>query len=130
MSVKSFTYVNLESSSEEHQNERTPSPLPRTKSFSPPNAPSKSTSSRSTYHTSSSSPSYWIVKVVTSSDLGGAAGHRVYSHAMFDAAISAPTIACCWIIKVVFDLNLGVVERQCVCSHGGFHMPLSESLLS
>ncbi|GJZ53032.1 hypothetical protein Tco_0607917 [Tanacetum coccineum] len=57
MSVKSSTYFNLESSSEEHQNERTPSPPPRKKSCSPPNAPSKSTSSRSTYQTSSSSPS-------------------------------------------------------------------------
>ncbi|GJU80325.1 hypothetical protein Tco_1282690 [Tanacetum coccineum] len=57
MSVKSSTYVNLESSSEEHQNERTPSPPPRKKSLSPPNAPSKSTSSRSTYDTSSLSPS-------------------------------------------------------------------------
>ncbi|GKD13462.1 hypothetical protein Tco_1197869 [Tanacetum coccineum] len=42
---------------EEHQNERTSSPYPRKKSLSPPNAPSKSTSSRSTYQTSSSSPS-------------------------------------------------------------------------
>ncbi|GJU69600.1 hypothetical protein Tco_1255859 [Tanacetum coccineum] len=57
MSVKSSTYVNLESSSEEHQNERTPSPPPRKKPLSPPNAPSKSTSSMSTYQTSSSSPS-------------------------------------------------------------------------
>ncbi|GKB19990.1 hypothetical protein Tco_0853913 [Tanacetum coccineum] len=73
---------------------------------------------------------YWIVKVVTSSDLGGVAGHRVCSHAVFDAAISAPAVACSWIVKVVFDLNLGVVARQCVCSHGRFHMPLSESLLS
>ncbi|GJX93072.1 hypothetical protein Tco_0347658 [Tanacetum coccineum] len=54
MSVKSS---NLESSSEEHQNERTPSPPLRKKSLLPPNAPSKSTSSRSTYHTSSSYPS-------------------------------------------------------------------------
>ncbi|GJY25640.1 hypothetical protein Tco_0400366 [Tanacetum coccineum] len=57
MSVKSFTYVNLESSSEEHQNERTPSLPLRKKSLSPPNAPSKSTSSKSTYQTSSSSSS-------------------------------------------------------------------------
>ncbi|GJZ22934.1 hypothetical protein Tco_0559973 [Tanacetum coccineum] len=49
------TYVNLESSSEKHQNERTPSPPPRKKSLSPPHAPSKSTSSRSTYQTTSSS---------------------------------------------------------------------------
>ncbi|GKD15574.1 hypothetical protein Tco_1199981 [Tanacetum coccineum] len=54
--VKSPTYVNLTSFSEEHQNERTPSPSPRAKSLSPPNAPSKSTFSRSTYQTSSSSP--------------------------------------------------------------------------
>nr|GEV20665.1 RNA-directed DNA polymerase, eukaryota, reverse transcriptase zinc-binding domain protein [Tanacetum cinerariifolium] len=40
---------------EEHQNERTPSPSPRGKSLSPPHAPSKSTSSRSTYQTTSSS---------------------------------------------------------------------------
>ncbi|GKA05960.1 hypothetical protein Tco_0685080 [Tanacetum coccineum] len=49
--IKSPTYVNLESSSEEHHNERTPSPPPRKKSLSPPHAPSKSTSSRSTYQT-------------------------------------------------------------------------------
>ncbi|GJT92116.1 hypothetical protein Tco_1080961 [Tanacetum coccineum] len=57
ISVKSPTYVNLESSSKEHQHERTPSPPPRKKSLSPPHAPSKSTSSRSTYQTTSSSPS-------------------------------------------------------------------------
>ncbi|GJW24182.1 hypothetical protein Tco_0605591 [Tanacetum coccineum] len=57
ISVKSSTYVNLESSSEEHHNERTPSPPPQKKSLSPPHAPSKSTSSRSTYQTTSSSPS-------------------------------------------------------------------------
>ncbi|GKC76897.1 hypothetical protein Tco_1127671 [Tanacetum coccineum] len=57
MSVKTPTYVNLESSSEEHQNEKTPSPPPRKKSLSPPYAPSKTTSSRSTHYTSSSSPS-------------------------------------------------------------------------
>ncbi|GJW28331.1 hypothetical protein Tco_0045206 [Tanacetum coccineum] len=57
MSVKPPTYVNLESSSEEHQNKRAPSPPPRKKSLSQPNSPSKSTSIRSTYHTSSSSPS-------------------------------------------------------------------------
>nr|GEX23535.1 integrase, catalytic region, zinc finger, CCHC-type, peptidase aspartic, catalytic [Tanacetum cinerariifolium] len=57
MSVKTLTYVNLESLSEEHQNEKTPSPLPRKKLLSPPNAPSKFTSSRSTHYTSSSSPS-------------------------------------------------------------------------
>ncbi|GKE02712.1 hypothetical protein Tco_1390695 [Tanacetum coccineum] len=57
ISVKSPTDVNLESSSVEHQNERTPSPPPRKKSFSPPHAPSKSTSSRSTYQTTSLSPS-------------------------------------------------------------------------
>ncbi|GJV76154.1 hypothetical protein Tco_1507738 [Tanacetum coccineum] len=43
--------------SEEHQNERTPSPPPRRKSLSPLNSPSKSTSSRSTYRNTSSSPS-------------------------------------------------------------------------
>ncbi|GKB77488.1 hypothetical protein Tco_0944383 [Tanacetum coccineum] len=57
ISVKSLTYVNFESSSEEHHIEITPSPPPRKKSLSPPNAPSKSTSSRSTYQTTSSSPS-------------------------------------------------------------------------
>ncbi|GJY51857.1 hypothetical protein Tco_0442704, partial [Tanacetum coccineum] len=55
MSVKTPTYVNLESLSEEHQNEKTSSPSPRKKSLSPSHAPSKSTSSRSTYYTSSSS---------------------------------------------------------------------------
>ncbi|GJU53650.1 hypothetical protein Tco_1227364 [Tanacetum coccineum] len=54
--IKSPTYVNLESSSEEHHNERTPSPSPRKKSLSPPQAPSKSTSSRSNYQTVSFSP--------------------------------------------------------------------------
>nr|GEU34592.1 transposase (putative), gypsy type [Tanacetum cinerariifolium] len=55
--VKSPTYVNLTSSSEEYQNERTPSPSPRRKSLSPPHAPLKATSSRSTYQTTSSYPS-------------------------------------------------------------------------
>ncbi|GJT52142.1 hypothetical protein Tco_0978299 [Tanacetum coccineum] len=55
MSVKTPTYVNLESSSEEHQNEKSPSPPPRKKYLSLPHAPSKSTSSRSTHYTSSSS---------------------------------------------------------------------------
>ncbi|GJU76302.1 hypothetical protein Tco_1273372 [Tanacetum coccineum] len=55
ISVKSTTYVNLASSSEEHQNERTLSPPPRKKSLSPPHAPSKSISCRSTYQTTSSS---------------------------------------------------------------------------
>ncbi|GKB08072.1 hypothetical protein Tco_0836356 [Tanacetum coccineum] len=54
--VKSPTYVNLTSSSKEHQNEKTPSPPPRKKSLSPPQAPSKSISSKSTHYTSSSSP--------------------------------------------------------------------------
>ncbi|GKB17826.1 hypothetical protein Tco_0851749 [Tanacetum coccineum] len=57
MSVKHPTYVNLTSSSEEHPNEITPSPPPRKKSLSPPQAPSKSISSKSTHYTSSSSPS-------------------------------------------------------------------------
>ncbi|GJR48047.1 hypothetical protein Tco_1316150 [Tanacetum coccineum] len=56
MCVKYPTYVNLTSSSEEHPNERTPSPPPRNKSLSPPQAPSKSISSKSTHYTSSSSP--------------------------------------------------------------------------
>ncbi|GJW36086.1 hypothetical protein Tco_0059006 [Tanacetum coccineum] len=55
--VKTPTYVNLESSSEVHQNEKTPLPPPRKKSLSPPHAPSKYTSSRSTHYTSSSSSS-------------------------------------------------------------------------
>nr|GEY42117.1 hypothetical protein [Tanacetum cinerariifolium] len=41
---------------EEQPNERTPSPPPRKKSLSPPQAPSKSISSKSTHYTSSSSP--------------------------------------------------------------------------
>nr|GEW53202.1 hypothetical protein [Tanacetum cinerariifolium] len=57
MSVKYPTYVNLTSSSEEHPNERTPSPPPRKKSLSPPQAPSKSISSKSTHYISSSLPS-------------------------------------------------------------------------
>ncbi|GKB82437.1 hypothetical protein Tco_0949332 [Tanacetum coccineum] len=57
MSVKYPTYVNLTSSSEEQPNERTPSPPPRNKSLSPPQASSKSISSKSTLYSSSSSPS-------------------------------------------------------------------------
>ncbi|GJT20504.1 hypothetical protein Tco_0890441 [Tanacetum coccineum] len=57
MSVKYPNYVNLTSSSEEQPNERTPSPPPRKKSLSPPQAPSKSFSSKSTHYNSSSSPS-------------------------------------------------------------------------
>ncbi|GKF16044.1 hypothetical protein Tco_0057506 [Tanacetum coccineum] len=57
MSVKYPNYVNLTSSSEEQPNERTPSPPPRKKSLSPPQAPSKSISSKNTHYTSSSSPS-------------------------------------------------------------------------
>ncbi|GJW49715.1 hypothetical protein Tco_0091066 [Tanacetum coccineum] len=57
MSVKYPNYVNLTSLSEEQPNERTPLPPPRKKSLSPPQAPSKSTSSKSTHYTSSSSPS-------------------------------------------------------------------------
>nr|GEV13753.1 hypothetical protein [Tanacetum cinerariifolium] len=56
MSVKYPNYVNLTSSSEEQPNERTLSPRPRKKSLSPPQAPSKSISSKSTHYTSSSSP--------------------------------------------------------------------------
>ncbi|GJU47960.1 hypothetical protein Tco_1217515 [Tanacetum coccineum] len=56
MSVKYPNYVNLTSSSEEQPNERTPSPPHRKKSLSPPQAPSKSISSKSTHYTSSSSP--------------------------------------------------------------------------
>ncbi|GKD30495.1 hypothetical protein Tco_1241273 [Tanacetum coccineum] len=57
MSVKYPTYVNLTSSSEEQPNERTLLPPPRKKSLSPPQAPSKSISSKSTHYTSLSSPS-------------------------------------------------------------------------
>ncbi|GKD96810.1 hypothetical protein Tco_1380707 [Tanacetum coccineum] len=57
MSVKYPTCVNLTSSSEEQPNKRTHSPPPRKKSLSPPQAPSKSISSKSTQYTSSSSPS-------------------------------------------------------------------------
>ncbi|GJS09023.1 hypothetical protein Tco_0365819 [Tanacetum coccineum] len=57
MSVKYPNYVNLTSSSEEQPNERTPSPPPRKKSLSPPQALSKSISSKSTHYTSSSSRS-------------------------------------------------------------------------
>nr|GEV17382.1 protein argonaute 1-like [Tanacetum cinerariifolium] len=56
MSVKYSNYVNLTSSSEEQPNEKTPSPPPRKKSLSPPQAPSKSISSKSTNYTSSSLP--------------------------------------------------------------------------
>ncbi|GKC83213.1 hypothetical protein Tco_1138930 [Tanacetum coccineum] len=57
ISVKYLNYVNLTSLSEEQLNERTPSPPTRKKSLSPPEAPSKSISSKSTHYTSSSSPS-------------------------------------------------------------------------
>ncbi|GJX01865.1 hypothetical protein Tco_0185778 [Tanacetum coccineum] len=57
MSVKYPNYVILTSSSEEQPNKRTPSPPPRMKSLLPPQALSKSISSKSTHYTSSSSPS-------------------------------------------------------------------------
>ncbi|GJR31322.1 hypothetical protein Tco_1107554 [Tanacetum coccineum] len=57
MSVKHSNFVNLDSSSEERHNEKTPSPPPRNKSLSPRLAPLKSISSNSTHYTSSSSPS-------------------------------------------------------------------------
>ncbi|GJY86095.1 hypothetical protein Tco_0500121 [Tanacetum coccineum] len=57
MSVKYPNYVNLTSSSEDQPNKRTPSPPSRNKSLSPPQASSKSISSKSTHYTSSSSPS-------------------------------------------------------------------------
>nr|GEV81992.1 hypothetical protein [Tanacetum cinerariifolium] len=56
MSVKYPNYVNLTSSSEEQPNKRTPSPPLRKKSLLPPQALSKSISSKSTHYTSSSSP--------------------------------------------------------------------------
>ncbi|GJX03342.1 hypothetical protein Tco_0189258 [Tanacetum coccineum] len=56
MSVKYPNYVNFTSSSKQQPNERTPSPPPRKKSLSLPQAPSKSISSKSTHYTSSSSP--------------------------------------------------------------------------
>ncbi|GJX47294.1 hypothetical protein Tco_0272484 [Tanacetum coccineum] len=55
MSVKYLNYVNITSSSEEQPNKRTTSPHPRKKSLPPPQAPSKSISSKSTHYTSSSS---------------------------------------------------------------------------
>ncbi|GJY27002.1 hypothetical protein Tco_0401728 [Tanacetum coccineum] len=57
MSVKYPNHVSLTSSSEEQPNERTPSPPPRKKFLSPPQAPSKSISRKNTHYTSSSSPS-------------------------------------------------------------------------
>ncbi|GJY60591.1 hypothetical protein Tco_0461248 [Tanacetum coccineum] len=57
ISVKYPNYVNLTSSSKEQPNERTPSPPPRKKYLSPPQASSKSISSKSTHYTSSLSPS-------------------------------------------------------------------------
>nr|GFA24267.1 hypothetical protein [Tanacetum cinerariifolium] len=57
MSVDYPNYVNLTSLSEEQPNERTPLPPPRKKSLSPPQAPSKSISKKSTHYTSSSLPS-------------------------------------------------------------------------
>ncbi|GJZ94409.1 hypothetical protein Tco_0666612 [Tanacetum coccineum] len=51
-SVAKFTTIG-----EEQPNERIPSPPPRKKSISPPQAPSKSIYSKSTHYTSSSSPS-------------------------------------------------------------------------
>ncbi|GKC88468.1 ribonuclease H-like domain-containing protein [Tanacetum coccineum] len=56
MSVKYPNYVNLTSLSKEQPNERTPSPAPRNKSLSPPQALSKSISSKSIHYTFSSSP--------------------------------------------------------------------------
>ncbi|GKD66999.1 hypothetical protein Tco_1309107 [Tanacetum coccineum] len=56
MSVKCLNYVNLTSSSKEQPNERSPSPPSRKKSLSPPQAPSKSISSKSTHYTSFSPP--------------------------------------------------------------------------
>nr|GEW19062.1 hypothetical protein [Tanacetum cinerariifolium] len=57
MSVKYPNCVNLTSSNEEQPNERTHSPPPRKKSLSPPQASTKSISSKSTHYTSSSLPS-------------------------------------------------------------------------
>ncbi|GKF05438.1 hypothetical protein Tco_0036106 [Tanacetum coccineum] len=59
MSVRYPTYVNLTYSSEDQPNERTHSPPPPKKSLSPPQALSKSISSKSTHYTSSSSPNNW-----------------------------------------------------------------------
>ncbi|GKC28899.1 hypothetical protein Tco_1036193 [Tanacetum coccineum] len=56
MSVKYPNYVNLTSSSKEQPNERTTSPPPRKKPLTPPQAPSKFISIKSTHYTSSSSP--------------------------------------------------------------------------
>nr|GEV33904.1 hypothetical protein [Tanacetum cinerariifolium] len=61
ISVKYPTYVNLTSSSKEHPNEKTPSQPPRKKSLSPPQAPSKFISSKSTHYTSSLYPTQsWV----------------------------------------------------------------------
>nr|GEV32944.1 hypothetical protein [Tanacetum cinerariifolium] len=57
MSVKYPNNVNITSSSEEQPSERTPSPHPRKKSLSPPQAPSKSISSKCRHYISLSSPS-------------------------------------------------------------------------
>ncbi|GJV46900.1 hypothetical protein Tco_1437112 [Tanacetum coccineum] len=63
MSVKYPNYVNLTSSCEEQPNKRTPSPPPRKKSLSPPQAPSKTISSKSTHYTSASSPRKCSIKM-------------------------------------------------------------------
>ncbi|GJZ17988.1 hypothetical protein Tco_0554111 [Tanacetum coccineum] len=57
MSVKYPNYVNNHILNEEQPIEEPTSPPPRKKSLSPPQAPSKSISSKSTHYTSSSSPS-------------------------------------------------------------------------
>ncbi|GJV00570.1 putative reverse transcriptase domain-containing protein [Tanacetum coccineum] len=68
MGVKYLTYVNLTSSSEEQPNDRTPSLPPRKKSLSPPQASSKSISSKSTHYTSSSSLTLYISQTRTYDD--------------------------------------------------------------
>ncbi|GJR10966.1 hypothetical protein Tco_0793618 [Tanacetum coccineum] len=51
-----FIQIKFTQHQEKNQNEKTSSPPPTKKSLSPPHAPSKSTSSRSTHYTSSPSP--------------------------------------------------------------------------
>nr|GEY14002.1 hypothetical protein [Tanacetum cinerariifolium] len=77
MCVKYPAYVNLTSSSKEQPNERTPSPPLRKKCLSPPQALSKSISSKSTHYTSSSSsptPSTNPPNTLDGSSYGGSVG--------------------------------------------------------
>ncbi|GJT82889.1 ALP1-like protein [Tanacetum coccineum] len=53
----------------------------------------------------------WIVKAAINSDLGVAARHRVCSHAAFDAALSAPTVALIKNGNKVLKKTVGDVEQ-------------------